>query len=78
MDGNRDANGLGHGQGYDYPHNHDGHWTPQQYLPKTLVGQVFYKPSDQGYEAEVGERLRRWREAQTKALADLKRESGKS
>ena len=78
MDASRDAKGLGHGQGYDYPHNHDGHWTPQQYLPLKLRGRVFYEPSDQGYEAEVGERLSRWRKAQAKALKDLKGESGES
>ena len=76
MDSSRDAKGLGHGQGYDYPHNHNGHWAPQQYLPENLVGKVFYHPSDQGYEATVGERLQRWREAQAKALADLKKEAG--
>jgi putative ATPase len=76
MDPSRDARGLGHGQGYDYPHQHQGHWTPQQYLPDNLVGRVFYEPSDQGYEAQAGERLRRWREAQAKALADLTREAG--
>ncbi|MBW6465949.1 MAG: AAA family ATPase [Brevefilum sp.] len=71
MDASRDAKGFGHGQGYDYPHNHPGHWAPQQYLPKNLVGKVFYQPSDQGYEAQVQERVRMWREAQAKALADL-------
>jgi len=76
MDANRDAKGLGHGQGYDYPHNHEGHWTPQQYLPRNIVGRVFYQPSDQGYEVEVGERLGRWRQAQAKALEDLKKENG--
>jgi putative ATPase len=75
MDPSRDARGLGHGQGYDYPHQHEGHWTPQQYLPDNLVGRTFYEPSDQGYEAQAGERLRRWREAQAKALADLTREA---
>lgn len=75
MDANRDAKGLGHGQGYDYPHNHEGHWTPQQYLPRNIVGRVFYQPSDQGYEVEVGERLGRWRQAQAKALEDLKKEN---
>ena len=75
MDDSRDARGLGHGQGYDYPHNHDGHWTPQQYLPETVLGKVFYQPSDQGYESEVQERVRRWREAQAKALADLEIEA---
>jgi len=76
MDSSRDAKGLGHGQGYDYPHDHDGHWTPQQYLPKSLVGRKFFKPSDQGYEAEVSDRLQRWQEAQAKALEDLKKEAG--
>ncbi|MEA3325895.1 MAG: AAA family ATPase [Chloroflexota bacterium] len=76
MDASRDAKGFGHGQGYVYPHNHKDHWTPQQYLPQKLVGKVFYKPSDQGYESQVTERLARWRKAQAKALAELKRDSG--
>lgn len=74
MDASRDAKGFGHGQGYDYPHAHDDHWTPQQYLPKDLVGRVFYHPSDQGYEAQVQERVRMWRAAQAKALEDLQKE----
>lgn len=78
MDSNRDAKGLGHGQGYDYPHNHEGHWTPQQYLPQSLIGKAFYQPSDQGYEVQVQARLARWREAQAKALADLEKETKKA
>jgi putative ATPase len=78
MDASRDAKGLGHGQGYDYPHDHEGHWAPQQYLPNGVLGKVFYKPSDQGYESEVQERVARWREAQAKALADLNREEGRT
>ncbi len=73
MDSSRDAKGLGHGQGYDYPHDHDGHWTPQQYLPKSILGHVFYHPSDQGYESQVKDRVERWREAQKRALEDLQR-----
>jgi isopentenyl diphosphate isomerase/L-lactate dehydrogenase-like FMN-dependent dehydrogenase len=41
---------------------------PQQYLPNQLLGTYFYKPTAQGYEAQVAERLTRWREAQRKAL----------
>jgi putative ATPase len=77
MDASRDAKGLGHGQGYKYPHEHQGHWAPQQYLPKGLLGRRFYQPTDQGYESQVKDRVRRWREAQAKALADLKQESEK-
>ena len=68
MDDNRDAEALGHGKGYIYPHEHDGHFVPQQYLPKRLLGTYFYQPSEEGYEAQVASRLEQWREAQRKAL----------
>lgn len=67
-DANRDAEALGHGKGYIYPHGHPGHHAGQQYLPEELLGTYFYTPSDQGYEAEVEERLERWRRAQREAL----------
>jgi putative ATPase len=68
QDSNRDAKGLGHGEGYVYPHEHDGHHVGQQYLPTALLGTYFYRPSVEGYEASVKDRLARWREAQRKAL----------
>jgi putative ATPase len=58
QDASRDAKGLGHGQGYKYPHDYPGHHVPQQYLPGALRGQVYYRPSDQGYERTIAERLR--------------------
>jgi putative ATPase len=67
MDASRDAKGFGHGKGYLYPHSFDDHWVPQQYLPDELMGRHFYHPSEQGYEAQVAERLKRWRENQLKA-----------
>ena len=77
MDPSRDSKGFGHGQGYDYPHSHEGHWTGQQYLPDSLVGKQFYQPSDQGYEVQAAERVRRWREAQAKVLAERSEEQKK-
>ena len=67
-DGNRDAAAMGHGKDYVYPHDSEGHFTPQQYLPKRLLGTYFYAPSPEGYEAQVTARLNMWREAQRKAL----------
>lgn len=67
-DASRDAKALGHGQGYEYPHSFEGHFIGQQYLPEEVLGTYFYTPSDQGYEAEVTERLARWRAAQRAAL----------
>ena len=74
QDSNRDAVALGHGKGYKYPHEAPDHFLPQQYLPKSLLGTYFYTPSSQGYEADVAQRLERWRAAQRKALGITKTE----
>jgi len=74
MDGNRDAEAMGHGKDYVYPHEQEGHFTPQQYLPKRLLGTYFYQPSQEGYEAQVTARLEMWREAQRRALGIERRE----
>ncbi|MCH2540095.1 MAG: AAA family ATPase [Anaerolineales bacterium] len=67
-DAHRDGKVLGHGEGYMYPHGQPGHYAGQQYMPTALLGSYFYQPSDQGYEAEVEQRLSRWRTAQRNAL----------
>ncbi|MEO1742632.1 MAG: AAA family ATPase [Cyanobacteria bacterium J06629_9] len=69
-DGNRDSEGLGHGKGYLYPHAYRDHWVEQQYLPRSLQGQVFYQPSSQGYEATIQQQVARRREAQLAALME--------
>ncbi len=74
MDTNRDGEAMGHGKGYAYPHEFDGHFTAQQYLPKRLLGTYFYRPSGEGYEAQVMARLALWRDAQRKALGIERRE----
>jgi putative ATPase len=51
------ASALGHGTGYEYPHDHDGGWVEQQYLPEELGGRRWYEPSDIGFEREVRERM---------------------
>jgi len=49
------ADRLGSGKGYKYPHDFERHYTPQQYLPDNLVGRVYYRPSDEGYEKKIKE-----------------------
>jgi putative ATPase len=63
-DGSRDKKGFGHGEGYLYPHAYHDHWVPQQYLPTSLQGKVFYKPTTLGYEAKIHDEVLRKREAQ--------------
>lgn len=69
MDNSRDARGFGHGKGYLYPHSYDGHFTPQQYLPDSLIGTHFFEPSNQGYEEQMAGWLARWRKAQDDAIS---------
>lgn len=67
-DSSRDAAALGHGAEYDYPHDHAEHFVGQGYLPESMLGTYFYRPSDLGYEQEVSKRLDQWRRAQRRAL----------
>jgi putative ATPase len=52
------ASSLGHGVGYEYPHDHPGGWVAQQYLPDDMAGTRYYEPSALGNEAEVQRRMR--------------------
>ena len=54
---------LGHGIGYKYAHNYQNHYVKQQYLPDGMEGQVFYHPSENGYESKIGEHMRFLRES---------------
>ncbi|MGB3495909.1 MAG: AAA family ATPase [Elainellaceae cyanobacterium] len=69
-DANRDKHSFGHGKGYLYPHSYREHWVAQQYLPQGLQGQVFYRPSEQGYEQSIHLGVTRRREAQLAALME--------
>ncbi len=41
--------------GYKYPHDYGG-WVQQQYLPDELKDEVFYEPTDNGFEKTIKER----------------------
>ncbi len=47
------ASKLGHGKGYEYPHDHPGNWVEQEYRPATFEGKRYYEPSGQGEETAV-------------------------
>ena len=61
----RSASTIGHGQGYEYPHDHPDGFVAQEYRPATVAGNRYYEPSEHGHEAIVAERLRRWRDGGT-------------
>lgn len=58
---------IGAGRGYKYPHNFEGNYVVEDYLPDALKGDTYYTPSDNGYEATLGDRLRLWREQRARA-----------
>ena len=49
---------LGHGAGYKYAHDYPNHYVRQQYLPDGMEGQTFYRPTQNGYEKQIGEHMR--------------------
>jgi putative ATPase len=59
------ARGLGHGEGYQYPHDLPGAIANQQYLPDSLLGRSYYLPTDRGVEVRVAEVMARMRDAST-------------
>ncbi len=52
------AKRLGHGEGYQYAHDHEGHFVEQDYIP---ADRIYYEPTDEGHEKQIKERLEAWR-----------------
>ena len=55
--GYRGAASLGHGEGYEYPHDDPRGWVDQEYRPPGLAGRRYYEPSTHGAERRVAERM---------------------
>lgn len=51
----------GYGEGYRDPHDEDGFSAGETYLPDALTGRRYYRPTRQGLEARIHERLERLR-----------------
>ena len=51
---------LGDGLGYKYPHDYDGHFVEQEYLPEGFKTEAFYQPTDLGYEEKIAQRMAQW------------------
>ena len=54
----RGAQRLGRGEGYQYAHDHEGHFVEQDYVP---VDRIYYEPTTEGHERLLKERLDAWR-----------------
>lgn len=60
---------LGYGAGYQYAHNSEDAYLPQDYLPERIGNAEFYSPGKFGFEKDIAKRLAWW--------ADLKAKKGK-
>jgi putative ATPase len=64
------AERLGHGKGYEYAHDHPGHFVAQDYLG---TDKCYYQPTEQGVEKKIKERVEKWRAE----LAEARKKSKK-
>ncbi len=49
---------LGYGKGYAYAHDFDRGYQKQNYLPEEVRDEIFYEPSDHGFEKNIAQYLK--------------------
>ncbi|HXA78984.1 MAG TPA: replication-associated recombination protein A [Candidatus Acidoferrales bacterium] len=57
---------LGYGKGYQYAHDAEEKVTDMTCLPESLAGRTYYKPTDQGFEARIRQRMEEIRRIKSK------------
>jgi len=57
---------LGYGKDYQYAHDAEEKVTDMTCLPESLAGRVYYKPTNQGFEARIRQRIEEIRRIKTK------------
>ena len=50
---------LGHGIGYQYSHDYENHYVRQQYLPDEVESEHFFHLSENGYEKEIKQHMKK-------------------
>ncbi len=48
---------IGYGKGYQYAHDVEEKVADMECLPESLAGKIYYRPTDQGFEARLRQRL---------------------
>src|ERR671910_612919 len=56
----------GYGSGYRYAHSDEPEGMNDRHLPEEISDRIYYEPKDSGEEAQIKERLERWREERQK------------
>jgi len=65
------AKTLGHGEGYQYPHDAESGWVDQEHVPGEVAGTVFYRPGRHGAEVDM---VRRWKATRGLEASEVERD----
>lgn len=49
---------IGYGQDYQYPHEFQGHFIKEEYLPEEISGKILWDPGNNSKEKEIRERMK--------------------
>jgi putative ATPase len=66
----RDMKGWGYGKGYQYAHDFEEKTTGMDCLPENLKGKLYYRPTDEGFERRLRERVEEVREIKSKLKSE--------
>jgi len=58
---------IGYGRGYQYAHDHEDKVTDMPCLPENLWGRTYYRPTSEGFEQRLQQRLEQIRQMKSKA-----------
>jgi putative ATPase len=67
--------GLGYGAGYQYAHDVEGKVADMQCLPDNLRDRTYYRPTGEGMEKRIGERLEEIKKRRLQASREREKES---
>jgi putative ATPase len=62
----------GYGRGYQYAHDYEEKTTDMECLPESLSGKVYYRPTEEGLEKALGERIESLRKRKKKLKEEPK------
>lgn len=61
---------FGYGKDYKYAHDYKDAYISQEYLPDKLKGQIYYNPTERGYEKTIKRWLDKWRKLKNHSVDD--------
>jgi putative ATPase len=53
---------IGYGKDYQYDHDREGGFSGDDYWPAEMAAQIFYEPTDRGFEKKIADRIAWWNE----------------